>query len=44
MQPGLMARPRVNPRHFIDGQAVMNVVPIVGCGIGRIDAERLDGV
>src|ERR1700732_4500892 len=26
------------------GQAVVDVLPVVWCGIGRIDAERLDGV
>jgi hypothetical protein len=22
----------------------MNVVPVVGCGVGRINIERLDGI
>jgi len=28
----------------IDRQSVMNVVPIVGCCVGRIDVERLDRI
>ena len=44
MQPCLMARACVWPRRFIDGQAVVDVNPIVGRGVGRIDAERFDNV
>ncbi len=44
MQPGLMTRTRINPRHFAYGEAVVDVVPIVGRCVGRVDAERLDGI
>jgi hypothetical protein len=44
MQPGLMTRTRINPRHFAHGEAVVDVVPIVGRCVGRVDAERLDGI
>src|SRR6266702_4810273 len=44
MQPGLMTRLRVKPWHFIDGQTIVDVVPIVGRCVGRVDAERLDGI
>jgi hypothetical protein len=44
MQPGLMARERISPRRFVDGQAIVDVVPIVGGGVSRVDAERLDGI
>src|SRR5260370_25355387 len=44
MQPGLMPGLRVGSRLLADGQAVVDVLPVVGCGISRIDAERLDGV
>jgi hypothetical protein len=44
MQPGLMARACVRPRRFIDGQAVMDVMPIVGRCVSRVDAERFDNV
>jgi hypothetical protein len=44
MQPGLVTPKRVNPRHFVDGQTIVDVVPIVRCGVGRVDAERLDGI
>ena len=39
-----MARTCVCPRGFIDRQPVVDVVPIVVRGVGRVDAERLDGV
>src|SRR5450631_1923861 len=39
-----MARPRISPRRFVDGQAVVDVLPIVGGGVGRVDAERLNGI
>src|SRR5260370_19912964 len=38
--PGL----RVGSRLLADGQAIVDVLPVVRRGIGRIDAERLDGV
>src|SRR5450432_2969558 len=44
MQPGLMPALRVGSRLLADGQSVVDVPPMVGRGIGRIDAERLDGV
>jgi hypothetical protein len=31
-------------RRFIDGQAVVDVMPIVGCCVSRIDAERFYNV
>ncbi len=31
-------------RCFVDRQSVVNVVPMVGCNIGGIDAEHLDGI
>jgi hypothetical protein len=30
--------------YFIDRQTVVDVVPVVWCDVGRIDAERLNGV
>src|ERR1700680_1394474 len=44
MQPRLMARTRVRARGFIDRQTIVDVLPVIGRGVGRIDAERLDGV
>ena len=44
MQPGLMTPKRVTPRHFVDGQTIVDVVPIVGSCVGPVDAERLDGI
>jgi hypothetical protein len=44
MQPSLMTPKRVNPRHFVDGQTIVDVVPIVGRCVGRVDAKRFDGV
>src|SRR5258706_2903638 len=44
MQPAVMSRPRVSPRRFVDGQTIVDVVPIVGGCVGRVDAERLDGI
>src|SRR6266566_9804191 len=44
MEPGLVAGSCVWPRCFVDRQSVMNVVPIVGCCVGRIDADRLDDI
>src|SRR5262249_13213308 len=35
---------RVAARHFVDRQAVMNVMPMVRRGVGRIDTERLDSI
>jgi hypothetical protein len=43
-EPGLMTRTRVNPRHFVDGQTIVDVVPTVGCGVSWVDAECLDGI
>ena len=39
-----MPRPGVGPRRFVDRQPVMGMMPIVGRGVGRIDAERFDGI
>src|SRR5260370_982914 len=44
MQPSLMPGVRVGSGLLADGQAIVDVLPVVGCGIGRIDAERFDGV
>src|SRR6266568_5788818 len=44
MEPGLVAGSGVWTRRFVDEQSVMDVVPIVGCCVGRIDVERLDGI
>jgi hypothetical protein len=44
MKPSLMARARVWPGGFIDGQAVVDVMPIVRCYVSRIDAERFHNV
>jgi hypothetical protein len=44
VKAGLMARACVRPRRFIDGQAVLDVMPIVGRCIDRIDAKRFDGI
>ena len=35
---------RVIARRLVDGQSVVDVLPVVRRNIGRIDAERLDGV
>jgi len=34
----------VGPRPLADRQAVMNMPPMLGCGIDRIDAERFDDI
>lgn len=39
-----MARLRIQARVFIDGQAVMNVMPMIRRDISRIDAEHLNGI
>ena len=39
-----MAGSGIWSRCFVDRQSVMNVVPIVGCCVGRINVERLDGI
>jgi hypothetical protein len=39
-----MARLRVNPRHFVGGKTIVDVAPIVGRCVRRVDAERLDGI
>jgi hypothetical protein len=44
MQPGLVPALRVGSRLLADGQSVVDVPPMVGRGIGRIDGERLDGI
>jgi len=44
MKPGLMAQACARPRRFIDGQAIVDVMPIVGYYVGRIDVERFDSV
>src|SRR6266851_4010799 len=44
MQPGLMPSARIRSRPLADGQAIVDVLPVLWRGIGRIDAERLDGV
>src|SRR5258708_28659110 len=44
MQPSLMPGLRIGSRLLADGQAIVDVLPVVGCGISWIDAERLDGV
>ncbi len=38
--PGLS----VGSRPLADGDAIVDVLPVLGGGIGRIDAERLDGI
>src|SRR5258708_30581386 len=44
MQPGLMQGLRVGSGLLADGQAIVDVRPVLRRGIGRIDAERLDGI
>src|SRR5260370_15033320 len=44
MQPGLMPGLRVGSGLLADGQAIVDVRPVLRRGIGRIDAERLDGI
>jgi len=44
MEPGLVAGSRVWPRCFVDRQSVVNVVPIIRRGVGRIDAEGLNNI
>src|SRR5260370_39612016 len=44
MQPSLMSGVRVGSGLLAGGQAIVDVLPVVGCGISRIDAERLDGI
>ena len=34
----------VRSRLFPDGQAIVDVLPVVQRRVGRIDAERLDGI
>src|SRR6516164_9282604 len=35
---------RVTARHFVDGQTVMNVLPILWYSVSWMDAERFDGI
>src|SRR3954469_17312399 len=44
MKPGLVARFRIRTRVFVDGQTVMNVMPMIRSNVGRIDAEHLNGI
>ncbi len=44
MQPSLMPGVRVGSRLLADGHAIVDVLPVLRRGIGRIDAERLDGI
>src|SRR6516164_1378379 len=44
MEPRLVTGPGVWPGCFVDRQSVVDVVPIIWCGVGRIDAERLDSI
>lgn len=39
-----MPRERIRSRLLADGQAVVDVPPMVGCGVSRIDAAGFDGV
>src|SRR5690349_13387150 len=41
LQPGPMPRSCVGARLLVDGETVMDMSPIVGCGVSRIDVERL---
>src|ERR1700737_2116779 len=43
MQPGLMARPGVSAWHFVDGETVVDVVPVFGSGISRVARAYCDG-
>ena len=40
MMPGLS----VGSRPLADGDTIVDMVPVLWSGIGRIDAERLDGI
>src|ERR1700704_6085418 len=44
VQPGLMPAPTVRSWLFSNGQAVVDVTPVIGRGVCGIDAERRDGV
>src|ERR1700719_1292518 len=44
MQPSLMPAAAVWSWLFAHGQAVVNVSPMIGRGVRRIDAERLDAI
>jgi hypothetical protein len=39
-----MPAARVRARPVADGQAVVDVLPVVGRDVGGIDAERFDGL
>src|SRR5262245_30928323 len=44
MEPRLVTRSGVWPGRFIDRQSVVNVMPMVGRGVGWINAKRIDGI
>jgi hypothetical protein len=44
VQPRQVPRASVVPRRFVNGQTVVDVVPVVGCSIGWINAQCLNGI
>src|SRR5882672_3006707 len=44
MQPDLMPSPCIGSRPLADGQAIVDMLPVLWGGIGRIEAERLDSI
>src|SRR3546814_16024574 len=43
-EPGAMTLQRVGPRVFICRETVVDVPPMVGRGVGGVDAQRVHGV
>ncbi len=39
-----MAIPAVGSRRFASGKSVVDVAPVIGAGVGCVDAELLDGI
>ena len=39
-----MAISAVRARHFAGGEAVVDVAPVIGAGIGGVDADLLDRI
>jgi hypothetical protein len=43
-QPAAMLLAAVTPRGFAGEEAIVEITPMIGAGVGRIDGERLHGV
>jgi hypothetical protein len=43
-EPGLVLRMGVRPRRLVDAEPVVNMMPMLWCRTGGIDAQRLDNL